>query len=171
MDLKSTIRAIPDFPKQGILFRDITTLLKDPEALCAAVDALAARYQASALDRVAGIESRGFILGAMLAYRLSKGFIPIRKPGKLPAATIAAEYELEYGRDRIEMHVDAVARGDRILVVDDLLATGGTMQAACSLIDRSGGQVVECAFLVELAELRGRQRLKDYEVYAMIVYD
>jgi adenine phosphoribosyltransferase len=171
MELKDKIRAIPDFPKKGILFRDITTLLKDPEALCTTVDILAARYQTTAIDRIAGIESRGFILGAMLAYRLRKGFIPIRKPGKLPAATMAAEYELEYGTDRVEMHVDAVARGDRILLVDDLLATGGTMRAACSLVERAGGEVVECAFLIELAELKGRQRLKDDAVFSMIVYN
>lgn len=170
MDLKEKIRNIPDFPKQGILFRDITTLLKDAEALKTVIDELADRYRTVPIDSIAGIESRGFILGSVLAYKLEKGFIPIRKPGKLPAEVISAEYSLEYGTDRIEMHIDAVSQGDRVLLVDDLLATGGTMQAACELIERAGGQVAECCFLIELAELKGKEKLKGYKTFSALVY-
>jgi adenine phosphoribosyltransferase len=170
MNLADTIRSIPDFPKPGILFRDITTLLKDAAAFGSAVDTLVARYRDVPIDLVAGIESRGFIMGAVLASRLAKGFIPIRKPGKLPAATVSAEYSLEYGVDRIEMHVDAVGTNDRVLLVDDLLATGGTMQAACELVTRCGGTVVECSFLIELADLRGRDRLAGQNIFSLIVY-
>jgi adenine phosphoribosyltransferase len=170
MDLKEKIRNIPDFPQKGILFRDITTLLKDSQALSFVVDKLTERYRDMPVDMVAGIESRGFIFGAVLACQLHKGFIPIRKPGKLPAETLFAEYSLEYGTDRIEMHVDAVNKGDRILIVDDLLATGGTMQAACALVERAGGQVAECSFLIELAALKGRDKLKGQKVFSMITY-
>ena len=171
MELKEKIRNIPDFPQKGILFRDITTLLKDAQALSYVVDELAKRYKDINIDIIAGIESRGFILGSALAYQLKKGFIPIRKPGKLPAETVYAEYSLEYGTDRIEMHVDAVKKGDRVLLVDDLLATGGTMKAACELVELAEGQVVECCFLIELAGLKGRYKLKGREIFSMIVYE
>ncbi len=171
MDLKEKIRNIPDFPKEGIIFRDITTLLKDAEALSTVIDELADRYRAMPIDSIAGIESRGFILGSVLAYKLKKGFIPIRKPGKLPADIISAEYSLEYGTDRIEMHVDAVNQGDQVLLIDDLLATGGTMQAACELIERAGGQVAECCFLIELADLKGKEKLQGYKTFSMLVYE
>jgi len=171
MDLKEKIRSIPDFPKQGILFRDITTLLKDADALSSVVESLTDRYQDMPIDVVAGIESRGFIPGTVLAYQLKTGFIPIRKPGKLPAETISAEYSLEYGTDKIEMHVDAVKKGDRVLLLDDLLATGGTMKAACELVERAGGQVVECCFLIELADLHGREKLENYDIFSLVVYD
>jgi len=170
MDLKEKIRNIPDFPHEGILFRDITTLLKDAAAFGFAVDELAGRYRDAAIDKIAGIESRGFIVGSVLAYQLGKGFIPIRKPGKLPAETISAEYCLEYGTDRIEMHVDAVAAEDRVLLVDDLLATGGTMQAAGTLVEKAGGIVAECCFLIELADLKGRDKLRQWPVFSMITY-
>ena len=171
MDLKEKIRNIPDFPKEGILFRDITTLLKDAQAFQFAVDELTRRYKDTPIDIIAGIESRGFIMGTVLAYQLNKGFVPIRKPGKLPAETLSAEYSLEYGTDKIEMHVDAVKSGDKVLLIDDLLATGGTMKAACELVERAGGQVVECSLLIELAALNGKEKLKGYDVYSMIVYD
>jgi adenine phosphoribosyltransferase len=170
MDLKEKIRSIPDFPKPGILFRDITTLLKDADAFQEVIEQLAARYAKLPIDIIAGIESRGFIFGAALAARLKKGFIPIRKPGKLPAKTYSAEYSLEYGTDRIEMHADAVQQGSRVLLIDDLLATGGTMQAACRLVEQAGGTVAECAFMIELAFLNGKEKLKGYTVFSMIVY-
>ena len=170
MDLKSTIRSIPDFPKPGILFRDITTLLKDGAAFSCVIDELAQRYRAGSLDAIAGIESRGFIFGAALAAKLGMGFIPIRKPGKLPAKTVSAQYSLEYGTDKIEMHVDAVSPGMRILLIDDLLATGGTMQAACELVEKTGGLVTECCFIIELAGLKGRDALAGKNIFSLLVY-
>ena len=157
MDLKQKIRSIPDFPKAGILFRDITTLLSDAAGFAYVVDQLTRRYQDRAVDVVAGIESRGFIIGGAIAYQLKKGFVPIRKPGKLPAEKLSVSYSLEYGTDRVEMHTDAIARGARVLLVDDLLATGGTMKAACELVEKAGGEVVECAFIIHLADLPGKQ--------------
>ncbi len=170
MDLKEKIRDIPDFPKEGILFRDITTLLKDPESLNYVVEELFKRYNDKDIDIIAGIESRGFIFGSALAYRMNRGFVPIRKPGKLPSQIVSEEYSLEYGTDRIEMHVDAVKEGDRVLLIDDLLATGGTMEAACNLIKNVDGVVAECSFLIELAGLKGRDKLKGYDIYSMITY-
>jgi adenine phosphoribosyltransferase len=171
VDLKQTIRNVPDFPKPGILFRDITTLLQNPAAFRQAVETLLERYRGMSFDMVAGIESRGFIMGTVLAYELGKGFVLIRKPGKLPSATISAEYSLEYGTDRIEMHTDAVTPGQRVLLVDDLLATGGTMQAACSLVEQSGATVAECSFLIELAGLNGRTRLDGYNIFSLLTYE
>ena len=170
MDLKSTIRSIPDFPKPGILFRDITTLLKDPAAFCFVIEELANRYRGSRLDAIAGIESRGFIFGAALAAKLAAGFIPIRKPGKLPAPTVSAEYSLEYGTDKIEMHIDAISPGMRVLLIDDLLATGGTMKAACELIEKTGGTVAECCFIIELAALEGRKALAGKNIFSLLTY-
>ena len=170
MDLKEKIRDIPDFPKKGILFRDITTLLKDKESFGFVVEKLFNRYNEKDVDIIAGIESRGFIFGSALAYRINKGFVPIRKPGKLPSITVSEEYSLEYGTDKIEMHVDAIKKGDRVLLIDDLLATGGTMAAACRLIEKVGGKVAECSFLVELAFLSGRDKLKEYDIYSMVTY-
>jgi len=170
MDLKEKIRNISDFPKPGILFRDITTLLKDATAFQEVIAQLAERYAAQSLDRIAGIEARGFIFGAALAARLRTGFVPLRKPGKLPATTYSAQYELEYGTDRIEMHVDAIEQGSRVLLIDDLLATGGTMQAACALVEQAGGRIVECAFIIELADLQGRKKLAGRPVFSLIVY-
>ena len=171
MDLKQKIRNIPDFPKAGILFRDITTLLGDAAGFTYVVDQLTRRYQDRAVDVVAGIESRGFIIGGAIAHQLKKGFVPIRKPGKLPAEKLSVSYSLEYGTDRVEMHTDAIARGARVLLVDDLLATGGTMKAACELVEKAGGEVVECAFIIHLADLPGEQLLKKYSVFSLIAYD
>jgi adenine phosphoribosyltransferase len=162
MPIKSRIRTVPHYPKQGVMFRDITTLLKDPVGFRIAINELVNRYTAAKIDRVAGIEARGFIIGAALAYQLGVGFVPIRKKGKLPAETVGHDYELEYGTDRIEMHLDAVSQGERILLVDDLLATGGTAGAACRLIESMGGSIVECCFVIDLPDLGGRKRLEKH---------
>jgi len=160
MPIRSLIRTIPHYPKQGVMFRDITTLLKDGAGFRLTIDELVQRYTHRAVRKVAGIESRGFIIGAALAYQLGAGFVPIRKQGKLPAETIGQDYELEYGASRVEMHVDAVNTGEEVLLVDDLIATGGTAEAACQLIQAAGGSVLECAFVIELPELGGRARLE-----------
>ena len=171
MDLRGLIRDVPDFPKPGIVFKDITTLTKDPEGLRAAVDALADRYADADVDLVVGIEARGFVFGAAVAYKLGVGFVPARKPGKLPAQTVSAAYELEYGTDAIEMHRDAIGQGQRVLIVDDLLATGGTAAAAAELVSGLGGEIVAIAFLIDLAFLRGKDKLAGYEVFSLIEYD
>lgn len=160
MKLKSLIRTIPHYPKQGILFRDITTLLKDPVGFRLMIQELVNRYTGQKIDKVAGIESRGFILGAPLAYALGLGFVPIRKKGKLPAETVGHDYELEYGVDRIEIHTDAISPGERVLLVDDLIATGGTAEAAVQLIRKLGGEIVECTFAIDLPEIGGTKRLE-----------
>ena len=162
MPIKSRIRTVPHYPKQGIMFRDITTLLKDSIGLRVTIDDLARRYADMKIDKIAGIESRGFILAAPLAYVLGKGFVPIRKKGKLPAETIGHDYELEYGTDRIEIHTDAIEKGEKVLLVDDLIATGGTAEAACKLIEKIGGQIVECCFVIDLPDLGGRKRLEKH---------
>jgi len=161
MPLKSLIRTIPHYPKQGIQFRDITTLLKDPIGFRMVIDAFAQHYAAQSIDKVAGIEARGFIIGAALAYKLGVGFVPIRKSGKLPAETIGHDYALEYGADRVEIHTDAIAQGERVLLVDDLIATGGTAEASVALLQKLGGVVVGCAFVINLPDLGGSQRLSD----------
>jgi adenine phosphoribosyltransferase len=160
MPIKSLIRTIPHHPKPGVQFRDITTLLKDPSGFRRTIDAFAERYMDKDIQLVAAIEARGFIVGAAIADRLGAGFIPIRKQGKLPAETLGEDYDLEYGTDRVEMHVDALEGGERILLVDDLIATGGTAEAAARLIGRMGGKVVEAAFIVDLPDLGGRRRLE-----------
>jgi len=159
MSLASLVRTIPDHPRPGILFRDVTTLIKNGPAFAQAIGLLADRYRGGRIDKVAGIEARGLIVGAALAHALGTGFVPMRKRGKLPAAAVGQDYELEYGTDRIEMHSDAVSSGERVVVADDLIATGGTAEAALRILDRSGAQVVECCFLVELPDSRGRSRL------------
>jgi len=173
MVIKSKIRTVPHYPKQGIMFRDITTLLKDPAGFRATVDELAQRYRDTPIDKIAGIESRGFILGAPLAYALGRGFVPIRKKGKLPAETIGHDYALEYGTDRIEIHTDAIAKGEKVLLVDDLIATGGTAEAACKLIEKIGGRIVECAFLIDLPDIGGRARLEKlgHKVFALCEFE
>jgi len=171
VDLKETIRSIPDFPKKGIVFRDITTLLNNPVAFRETIDLFTARYAAERIDRVVSVESRGFVLGAPLAYRLGAGFVPVRKPGKLPGKTLREEYALEYGTDAVEIHKDAIAPGDRVLVLDDLLATGGTAEAACKLVERLGGIIVGVAFLIELSFLKGRKRLAKYDVLSLCKYE
>jgi adenine phosphoribosyltransferase len=171
IDLGDHIRDIPDFPKPGILFKDITPLLLDPEALAQAVTELADWARPLDVDFVAAAEARGFILGAAVARELGAGFVPARKPGKLPHETISAEYILEYGVDALEMHADALADGARVLLHDDLLATGGTAKALTELIEGTGAEVVGCEFLVELAFLGGRERLAGYDVHALLTYD
>ncbi len=171
MDLRAHVRDIPDFPKPGILFKDITPLLLDAAALSTAIGDLAAWGRQREVDLVVAAEARGFILGGALARELGVGFVPARKPGKLPHATITAEYLLEYGVDALEMHADALSRGARVLVHDDLLATGGTARALCDLVEDRGGRVVGCAFLVELAFLEGRSRLAPFDVHTLITYD
>jgi adenine phosphoribosyltransferase len=170
MDLKAYIRDIPDFPKPGILFKDITPLLASPPAFRHAVEALADHYRGRPLDAVAAAEARGFLFAAPLALALEKPFVPLRKPGKLPHKTHAFRYELEYGAAELHMHIDAITPGARVLLVDDLLATGGTMQAACQLIEQCGGQVAGCAFVIELAFLGGRAKLAPSEVFSLIAY-
>jgi len=162
MSIKSRIRTVPHYPKQGIMFRDITTLLKDPVGFRVTINELVNRYTGVRIDKVAGIESRGFIIGAALAYQLGVGFVPIRKKGKLPAETVGHDYELEYGTDRIEMHVDAIARGEKVLLVDDLIATGGTAEAGAKLIESMGGKIIECCFVIDLPDLGGRTRLEKH---------
>jgi adenine phosphoribosyltransferase len=173
MPIKSRIRTVPHYPKQGVMFRDITTLLKDPVGFRVTITELANRYAGARIDRVAGIEARGFIVGAALAYHLGVGFVPIRKKGKLPAETVGQDYELEYGTDRIEMHADAVSQGERVLLVDDLIATGGTAIAACKLIESMGGTVVECCFVIDLPDLGGRARLVKlgHKVFALCAFE
>ena len=168
--LKKLIRHVPDFPKKGILFYDITTLLRDPGGLREALEGLTTPFREKAIDLVVGIESRGFILGAAMAEKLGAGFVPIRKPGKLPGATIAQSYELEYGSDTLEIHQDAVKEGQRVLIVDDLLATGGTACAANDLVRKAGGNVIGIAFLVELEFLKGRERLGETPLFVALKY-
>ena len=170
MDLKSLIREVPDFPKPGILFYDITTLLKNPLGLHAAVDALANHYVGRKVDSVVGIEARGFIFAPMVAYRLNAGFVPVRKPKKLPADTARATYNLEYGADALEIHRDAINQGQDALIIDDLLATGGTAAAVARLIESLGGTVVGLGFLIELGFLDGRAKLSQYDVHAVLKY-
>jgi adenine phosphoribosyltransferase len=170
VDIAGKIRAIPDFPKEGILFRDIMPLLQDAEALRYTVDRLAEFAQAKDAELIVGAESRGFILGAAMAYKLGIGFAPARKPGKLPWKTVSAEYALEYGTDSLEMHEDAVRPGMRVLIHDDLLATGGTAKAKCDLVERLGGVVVGLAFIVELVDLHGRDKLRGYDVTSLVKY-
>jgi len=171
LDLADYIRSIPDFPKPGILFRDITPLLASPRALRYAVQRLADRFRQRKIDLVAAAEARGFLLAAPLALELDAGLVPIRKAGKLPFDTVSHRYDLEYGTDTLEIHVDAIPRGADVLVVDDLLATGGTVEACCRLVEKAGGKVAACAFLVELAALGGAARIAEYEHVSLIRYD
>jgi adenine phosphoribosyltransferase len=174
MPIKSSIRAVPHFPKPGIIFRDITTLLKNPAMFRMVIDQLTERHQDSRICKIASIESRGFIFGAALAYQLNAGFVPIRKKGKLPGPTMGHEYELEYGMDHIEIHLDAIEEGERVLLVDDLLATGGTAQAAVKLLHKTGAVIVECCFVIDLPELGGRRRLEqdcEQKVFALTEFN
>ncbi len=169
--LKKLIREVPDFPKPGILFYDITTLLKDPTGLSELTDAMVARYADNPPDIVLGIEARGFIFAPMLATRLGTGFVPVRKPGKLPAEKSRISYDLEYGQDTVEIHTDAISEGQRVLVVDDLLATGGTARATCDLVESLGGKIHGLSFVVELTFLPGREKLNGYDIHSVLSYD
>ena len=173
MPIKSRIRTVPHYPKQGIMFRDITTLLKDPIGLRVTISELVSRYTSVTIDKIAGIEARGFIVGAPLAFQLGVGFVPIRKKGKLPAETVGHDYELEYGTDRIEVHVDAIAQGEQVLLVDDLIATGGTAGAAVRLLESMGAKIVECCFVIDLPELGGRKRLEKagHKVFSLCEFE
>lgn len=171
MDLKEKIRSIPGWPVEGVIFRDITTLLQDPEAFKTACDAFYQRYKDMQIDKIVGIDARGFVFGSVLAYQLGVGFIPVRKKGKLPYQTIQQSYSLEYGEDTLEMNADAISPGERVLIVDDLIATGGTISATIKLVEQLGGSVIECAFLVELPDLKGRDKIDGYAVFALTEFE
>ena len=173
MSIKSRIRTVPHYPHEGVMFRDVTTLLKDAVGLRTTIQEIVNRYRTSHIDKVVGIESRGFIIGAPVAYALGVGFVQVRKPGKLPAETMGCDYQLEYGSDRIEIHTDAIRKGERILLVDDLIATGGTMEAAVKLIQEIGGEIIECCFVVDLPEVGGRARLEKQgqKVFALCQFE
>lgn len=170
MELKDYIKDIPDFPSKGILFRDITPLLQDKDAYKYAIDQLGQYAKEKGVELVVGPESRGFIVGCPLAYSMNVGFAPVRKPGKLPRATVSCKYTLEYGQSEVFMHADAVKKGQKVLIVDDLLATGGTAQATCKIVEEMGGEVVGIAFFIELEALKGRELLKDYDVFSLMKY-
>ncbi len=168
--IKKSIRNVPDFPKEGILFKDITTLCKDPVMFVKTVDLMAHRYIDKEIDVVVGIEARGFVVGAALAYKLGAGIALVRKPGKLPHNTHKESYELEYGTDTLEIHTDAVEKGQNVIITDDLLATGGTAEAVIKLVNQMGGNIIECSFIVELEELKGREKLTPHPVYSLIKF-
>ncbi len=169
-DLKKLIRDVPDFPKKGIIFKDITPLLQDPKGLRTAVEVISQHYKNKKIDIVVGAEARGFILAPTVAFNLGAGFVPVRKPGKLPYKKISASYSLEYGTDTLEMHKDGIKKGQQVLMVDDLLATGGTMAACCKMVESLGGNIAGCTFLIELAFLNGRNALSKYDVFSVIKY-
>ena len=173
MDFKTVIRTIPDYPKPGVMFRDVTTLFGNPRAFRRAVDELVQPYAGVRIDKVAGIEARGFILGGAVAHQLSTGFVPVRKKGKLPFTTLGEDYDLEYGKDRVEIHVDAVKQGDQVVIVDDLIATGGTCFAALKLIERAGARVVGCCFVIDLPELGGAAKIRALgkEVTTLVAFE
>lgn len=172
MDLSNKICAIKDYPKEGIIFRDITTLLMDRDAFKASIDQLSEKLKDKKVDKIVGIEARGFIFGAAVAYKIGAGFVPVRKPGKLPREKISAEYELEYGKDKVEMHLDSIKKGENVVIIDDLLATGGTSKATAQMVEKLGGKIQGLLFLVELISegLNGRENLKDYTVESLIKY-
>lgn len=169
--LEKSIRNIPDFPKKGILFRDVTTLIQNREAFKKSVDLLAKKYKGKGFDKVVGVEARGFIFGAAVAHKIGAGFVPVRKKGKLPFKTISASYELEYGTDTLEMHQDAIRPGEKILIIDDLLATGGTVKAVTDLVKQLGGKIGAIAFVIELVDLKGKEKLKDYPVFSLVKFE
>lgn len=170
MELMNTVRSIPDFPKPGIIFRDVTTLFKDPDAYRELMERIAASFDGIKVDAVAGPEARGFVLGSVLAYQLHAGFIPVRKPGKLPYESVSYSYDLEYGSDTVEIHKDAITPGQKVVVVDDLLATGGTALAACKLVEQLGGEVVGVRFAIELEGMGGREKLAGYDVQSVLLF-
>ena len=171
MDLKETIRSIPDWPIKGVIFRDLTTLMQNPQAFKESCDILYDRYKDMSIDKIVGIDARGFVFGAVLAYKLGIGFVPVRKKGKLPWKTIQETYSLEYGEDTLEIHEDAVEKGEKIIIVDDLIATGGTVGATVKLVKKLGADIIECAFIVELPELKGRDQIQDCKVFSITEFE
>lgn len=171
MNLKDAIRTVPHWPIEGVMFRDITSLLLNPDAFRAACDALYDRYENMDIDKIVGIDARGFFFAAVLAYKLGIGFVPVRKKGKLPPETICQEYTLEYGTNVVEMRDDAIQKGEKVLIVDDLIATGGTISAAAKLVEKLGGEVVECAFVIELPDLKGRDAIGDYKIFTLTEFE
>jgi len=171
MNLKKKIRTVPDWPVKGVMFRDITTVLQEPEAFMEACDIFYNRYKDIKVDKVVGIDARGFIFGSVLAYKLKTGFVPVRKEGKLPHNTIKEEYNLEYGKDVVEMHEDAILPGENVVIIDDLIATGGTISAAVKFVKKLGGNVIECAFLIELPDLKGRDKIKGHKIFSIIEFE
>jgi adenine phosphoribosyltransferase len=171
MDLKTTIRSIPDWPIKGVIFRDLTTLMQDPEAFRESCDVLYERYKDMNIDKIVGIDARGFVFGAVLAYKLGIGFVPVRKKGKLPYKTIQESYDLEYGTDTLEIHEDALGEGEKVIIVDDLIATGGTVGATVKLVEKLGADIIECAFIVELPDLKGRGQIPGCKVFAIAEFE
>jgi adenine phosphoribosyltransferase len=171
MDLKATIRSITDWPIKGVIFRDLSNLMQDPDAFRESCDVLYERYKDQSIDKIVGIDARGFVFGAVLAYKLGIGFVPVRKKGKLPYKTIEETYSLEYGEDTLEIHEDALDKGDKVIVVDDLIATGGTVGATVSLVEKLGAQILECAFIVELPDLKGRDKIKNCKVFSITEFE
>ncbi len=171
MDIKKNIRTIPDWPIKGVMFRDITTLLQNPDALKHTCDLFYNRYKDMDIDKIVGIDARGFIFGAILAYQLGVGFIPVRKKGKLPPETISCEYSLEYGSNIVEIEKDSIKKGEKIVIIDDLIATGGTIAAAIKLVKQLGGEILECGFVIELPDLKGRKLIKDYKIFALSEFE
>ena len=170
MNLKDSIRSIPGWPIEGVIFRDLTTLMQNPEAYRNACDIFYDRYKNLNIDKIVGIDARGFVFGAVLAYQLNVGFIPVRKKGKLPYKTVSEEYTLEYGKNTVEMHEDAITKGEKVVIIDDLIATGGTIEAAVKLVKKLDGDILECAFIVELPELKGREKIKDQKIFTICAF-
>jgi adenine phosphoribosyltransferase len=171
MDLKTSIRSIPDWPIEGVIFRDLTTLMQNPVAYRNACDTFYNRYKNMPIDKIVGIDARGFVFGAVLAYQLNVGFVPVRKKGKLPYKTVSAQYTLEYGKNTVEMHADAITEGEKVVIIDDLIATGGTIEAAVKLVKKLGGDILECGFIVELPELKGREKIKDQKIFTICAFE
>jgi adenine phosphoribosyltransferase len=171
MDLKKCVRSIVDWPIQGVIFRDLTTLMKDPQALKESCDILYERYRGKHIDKIVGIDARGFVFGAVLAYKLGVGFVPVRKKGKLPHETIEEVYCLEYGSGTMEIHKDGISEGEKVVIIDDLIATGGTIGATVKLVEKLGGDIVECAFLIELPDLKGREQIADCEIFSIMEFE
>ncbi|MBW1899007.1 MAG: adenine phosphoribosyltransferase [Deltaproteobacteria bacterium] len=171
MSIKEKIRTVPNWPIEGVMFRDISTLTLDPEGLKESCDAFYERYKDMQIDKIVGIDARGFIFGAVLAYKLGIGFVPVRKKGKLPHKTIQAAYTLEYGENVVEMHEDAISKGDKIIIIDDLIATGGTISAAVKLVETLGGDIIELAFVIELPDLKGREKIKGYKIFTLTEFE
>lgn len=171
MELKNAIRSIPGWPIEGVIFRDLTTLMQNPEAYRQACDVFYNRYKNMNIDKVVGIDARGFVFGAVLAYQLNVGFVPVRKKGKLPYKTVSEQYTLEYGQNTVEMHADAIAQGEKVVIIDDLIATGGTVEAAVKLVRKLDGVILECGFIVELPDLKGREKIKDQNIFTICTFE